>query len=624
MCGFAGYFDLRDRHRVETDTIHRMTEELLHRGPDSAGFLVEGNVALGFRRLSIVDLATGDQPIFNEDRSLALLCTGEIYNHPALRRELEGRGHVFATHSDVEVVLHLYEELGRDLVDRLSGQFAFVVYDRRKQELFLARDHFGVTPLYHAEADGLFLFASEIKALLRHPAVPREVDLTGLDQVLTFPGVVSPRTLFRGISSLPCGHRICVRGARVEVSEYWDLDYPRQGELAHDRDARPEESYRERLRELLERSVRARLQADVPVGVYLSGGLDSSLVAALAGRFGGDACRHAFSIRFTDPSLCESRYQRLMADRLGMVHHQILFDWSEIADRLSDMVYHCECPVRETFNTCSMALSEAARKEEIKVILGGEGADELFAGYPGYRFDQLGTRRQARYDADSLLEQELRERLWGDPDLFYESDFHALREIKNALYSDAVNEMFDDFECVNFPVVRKDRLEGRHPVHQRSYLDFRLRLADHLLSEHGDRMTLANSVEGRYPFLDVDLVDFARQIPPDLKIHGFTEKYLIKRMALDLVPRDIIEREKFGFRAPGTPFLLRQGIEWINDLLAPERIARQGYFNPGTVETLRRRYLRDGFDFNTHLEIDLLMVVITFGLLCDRFGLPPL
>ena len=415
------------------------------------------------------------------------------------------------------------------------------------------------------------------------------MDLTGLDQVLTFPGVVSPRTLFRGISSLPCGHRIFVRDARVEVSEYWDLDYPREGEIAYDQNPEAEESYRDQLRDLLDRSVRSRLQADVPMGVYLSGGLDSSMIAALAGRFGGDACRHAFSIRFTDKSICESRYQKMMADRLGMVHHQILFDWSEIAGRLSDMIYHCECPVRETFNTCSMALSEAARRENIKVILGGEGADELFAGYPGYRFDQLGTRRETGYDADSFLEEELRERLWGDPDLFYETDFHALRDVKNALYSDALNEQFDDFECVNFPVVRTDRLEGRHPVHQRSYLDFRLRLADHLLSEHGDRMTLANSVEGRYPFLDTGLVDFARQIPPGLKINGFTEKYLIKQMAQDLVPREIIEREKFGFRAPGTPFLLRQKIEWIEDLLSPDRIARQGYFNPATVETLRKR-----------------------------------
>jgi asparagine synthase (glutamine-hydrolysing) len=620
MCGFVGYIDLRGERNADRDLLVRMTDKLIHRGPDSAGFFVENEVGLGFRRLSIVDLATGDQPIFNEDGSLVLLCTGEIYNFPELRRELEERGHVFSTRSDVEVLLHLYEESGCEFLPRINGQFAFVLYDRKRKRLFLGRDHFGVTPLYYAVAGGFFLFGSEIKAILEHPAVPREVDLTGLDQVLCFPGVVSPRTLFKGVESLKSGHRIVVRDAQVEVSEYWDLDYPVEGELPYDQ---PEEYYRERIKELLERSVQYRLQADVPIGLYLSGGLDSSMIAAMVQRMRGGA-QHTFSISFNDQNIDEARYQRLMAERLGSVHHEIPFDWSEISDRLAAMVYHCECPVKETYNTCSMALSGAARGEGIRVILGGEGADEFFAGYPGYRFDRLGARRARSYDPDALLEEEMRERLWGDPDLFYETDLHAFREIKGAFYSDALNEDLDAFECTNFPLVNHDRLRGRHPIHQRSYLDFKLRLSDHLLSDHGDRMVLANSVEGRYPFLDVGVIGFAREIPPHLKLNDFTEKYILKQLACDLLPGEIINREKFGFRAPGSPYLLHQRIDWIDDLLSYERIQRQGYFNPDTVEAVRKRYLEDSRDFNPHLETDFLMVVLTFSLMCDLFGLPAL
>ena len=263
---------------------------------------------------------------------------------------------------------------------------------------------------------------------------------------------------------------------------------------------------------------------------------------------------------------------------------------------MSGMIYHCECPVKETYNTCSMALSEAAKKNGVTVVLTGEGADELFAGYVGYRFDRYGLRDSGGYDIETILEEELREKLWGDRALFYETDLIAYREVKTALYSRAANELFNGFECVNFDIVSKERLEGRHPIHQRSYLDFKLRLSDHLISDHGDKMALANSVEGRYPFLDINLVEFSRQVPPDLKLKGFTEKYILKRVAEDLIPQEIINREKFGFHAPGTPYLLNQNLEWVNDMLSYERIKRQGYFNPETIEILKSQYSQKGLD----------------------------
>ncbi len=244
MCGFAGYIDLRGERRPKDETLRRMTDTLVHRGPDSSGFFNEGGVGLGFRRLSIIDLAGGDQPITNEDGSLVLLCNGEIYNYRELRRVLEQKGHSFRTESDVEVILHLYEEEGVDLLQRLNGQFAFVVYDRKERRLFLARDHFGINPLYYTVADGVLVFGSEIKAILEHPSVGRAVDLTGLDQVFSFPGIVSPRTVFKGVESLKSGHYLTVHNGDVKVSEYWDLDYPKEGELAYDR---PESYYVETL-----------------------------------------------------------------------------------------------------------------------------------------------------------------------------------------------------------------------------------------------------------------------------------------------------------------------------------------------------------------------------------------
>jgi asparagine synthase (glutamine-hydrolysing) len=624
MCGIAGCLDLRGAGRVERSVAAAMTEVLVHRGPDSSGLWAapDANVALGIRRLKIIDLETGDQPICNEDGSVVLVCNGEIFNYKELRAELEARGHRFRTRTDVEVLVHLWEERGPACVERLNGQFAFAVWDSREQCLFLARDHFGVNPLYFTVTDGLLLFASEIKAILRHPAAPRRVDLVGLDQVLSLPGLVSPRTILQGVESLKSGHRLLADlSGRVEVREYWDLDYPLDAETV---DGRPEEHYIEGLGEIFERSVERRLQADVPVGLFLSGGLDSSLVSAVAVRLSNGAPRHSFSIAFDSAEIDETRYQRLMAKTLGCRHHEIHIGSDEIASRLRDMVWHCESPVKESFNTCSLALAEAARDAGVPVVLGGEGADELFGGYPGYRFDALAARQEDPLDVEAAFERELREHLWGDPDLFYEKDQTAFREVKTALYSQRVVERFAAVDCLRHPLVDKSRLHGRHPLHKRSYLDFKLRLADHLLSEHGDRMVMARSVEGRYPFLDIELVDFARGIPPGLKVKDFTEKYVVRKMAEGQVPRQILERPKFGFRAPGSPLLLKRRVEWALDLLSEERIRRQGYFNPALVERLKREYAREGFQLNPHLETDLLMVVLTFNLLLDAFQLPDL
>lgn len=616
MCGIVGCFDLRGQP-IEPEVLARMTATLVHRGPDAAGFFAEDGIAFGFRRLSIIDLATGDQPIVNEDGNLVLMCNGEIFNYRQLVVELEAKGHRFRSQSDVEVLLHLYEEHGSDLLHRLNGQFSFALYDRSRRRLLLARDPLGINPLFYTIKDGLLLFSSEIKALLAHPKVSREVDLTGLDQVLSFPGLVPPRTMFRGIQCLEAGHYLMADSSGTRIEEYWDLDYPEIGEPL---EARAETCYVEELRERLAEAVRKRLQADVPVGFYLSGGLDSSLIGALIHRASPEP-RHSFSITFPDDSLSEARFQRLMVQRLGSRHHEIQFSWTQIRNRLQDLVYHSECPVKETYNTCALALSEAARQAGVPVVLAGQGADELFGGYPGYRFDQQGLRPSHGYDLDSALEDEIRERLWGIPDLFYEVEFLPLREVKRALYAPELAADLARFDSTNFPLVKGERLRGRHPLHQRSYLDVKLRLSEHLLSEHGDRMALARSVEARYPFLDPGVVELACKIPAELKVCQSVEKYILKQAAVGLLPPEVVAREKFGFRAPGTPYLLQQKDEWIEDMLSYGRIKAQGCFNPDTVEKLKERYRRPGFAFNPHLEIDYLMIVLTFGLLVDRFDM---
>jgi asparagine synthase (glutamine-hydrolysing) len=619
MCGITGYVTPRDPVPGDPSVLERMTNTLVHRGPDSGGMFLDAGVALGFRRLSIIDLEGGQQPLRNEDETLVLLCNGEIYNYRALRHELLQRGHRFRTGTDVEVILHLYEELGTACVGRLNGQFAFALYDTTRRSLFLARDHFGVCPLYYADVNGTFVFGSEIKAILEHPAVDRAVDLTGLDQVMSFPGLISPRTMYKGVSSVKSGHYLTVDAGGVRDYEYWDLSYPVDGEVSYDK---PEQYYVERLSELLYQSVRYRLQADVPVGFYLSGGLDSSLIGAVIQAEAPTVTRHSFSIAFEEARICESKYRQLMRSRLQSTHHEIVFGWSEIASRMQRMIYHAECPVKESYNSCSLALSEAARTNGVPVVLTGEGADELFAGYVGYRFDRLGQARAPQSPLLALLEEELREQLWGDKNVFYDIDQYSHRDVKCGLYSAALRDGFESFECLAEPLVNTDRVRGRHPVHQRSYLDFKLRLADHLVADHGDRMALANSVEARYPFLDIALVEFSREIPPDLKLRGFTEKYILRRVADRLVPSEILNREKFVFHAPGAPYLLQHGVEWVHDLLSYDRIRRQGYFDPDAVERLKTRYAQPGFALNLPFETDELIVVMTFGLLLSTFDLP--
>jgi asparagine synthase (glutamine-hydrolysing) len=619
MCGICGIVNIRGPREIGRTLLGDMTQTLFHRGPDNDGYFVNERVGFGVRRLSIIDLSCGNQPMSNEDGTIHLICNGEIFNYLDLRRELIGRGHRFRSRSDVETLVHLYEEEGEGLLDRLNGQFAFAIFDERQQRVLLARDQFGVLPLFYTVVGDTLLFASEIKALLVHPRVERRVDLTGLDQVLSLPGLVSPRTMFAGIQSLPPGYFLEVRNGAWRTAQYWDVSYPREADAVYDR---PEAEDLAGLEERLLSSVERRLQADVPAGSYLSGGLDSSLVTSMMKSLSpGD--KKTFSIAFEDPFFAEREYQSVMVDHVKFPHRQVDFGLEDVASRLPDVIWHCECPLKETYNAATFALSAAAQSDGVRVVLTGEGADELFAGYTSYRYDAF-RRQQGNGPSVPREETALREELWGDPDFHYEKNQFAFRAVKQTLFSERVSGRYAEFDFSRFGVVDRRRLEGLHPLHKRSYVDLKVRLADHLLADAGDRMLLAHSVEGRFPFLDIGVLDSVARMPPDLKLRGFREKHVLRQIGARYLPRVIVEREKFPFAAPGSPQLLRLKAEWVEDLLSSETIARQGYFNPAEVERLRKQYSDPDFLLNIPYETDLLLIVLTFGLFLQLFGMPDL
>lgn len=618
MCGICGF--VKHGNRIGDDDeeiIKKMNSKLVHRGPDAQDSLVFDNVAFGFSRLSIIGLENGMQPITNEDGNLVLVCNGEIFNYIEIREELRQKGHLFKTESDVEVIIHLYEEFGLDFIDKMNGQFAFALYDKKKKVLICARDHMGIIPFFYTSVNGVFLFASEIKALLEHPLVLKEVDLVGLDQVMTFAGLISPRTMFKNIHSLENGYFLSVHeDGQVVKKEYWDLVYP-EGPV--EMNGKTETYYIDKLEQLFEDSINLRLRADVPTGLYLSGGLDSSMIAMKINQLQPEVRKEAFSIDFLESLHSESVYQKLIASKSNTKLNQKTFFYEDISERLEDAVYYGECPLKETYNTASLSLSEQVRANGIKVIQSGEGADEFFAGYVGYRFDKMRTMGYLQNTADET-ELELRDKLWGDSSFFYEKNFLEHEKVKKSLYAEKINSDFDNINCLNHFVIDKSKIENRDVLNKRAYIDYKIRLVDHLVSDHGDRMALANSVEVRYPFLDKELIDFSTKIPTELKLNDdFTEKYILKKMASRFVPSEVFEREKFHFIAPGSPYLLQKKVPYVLDILSYDRIKREGFFNPDEVERLKNIYMQEGFTINAPYEDDLLIIVITFGIFLEKF-----
>lgn len=611
MCAICGVLDWKSRKEIERENILRMQAALRHRGPDGSDMLMLKGAALGFDRLSFLDLEGGMQPLQNEDGTVSMVCNGEIFNFQELRRELEAKGHCFRTGTDVEVILHLYEEEGPDFPKRLNGQFAIALYDERKEQLLLVRDQVGICPLFYTVSDGQVIFASEIKGILEYPGVERRLNLKAVDQLMNFPGVVSPTTFFDGIWSLRGGHMLQIRpGEEIRDLEYWDLCYS-----AEEEEDRGEAYYVERLRELLKDAVSRRLVADVPIGFYISGGLDSSVVACYIGKYLLNS-QYSFSAEIAG-ELDESRFQQIIHDCVRSNHYKTRITEKELWANLPQVIYHAESGVKESYDVAAYLLSELVSGSPARAVLTGQGSDEFFCGYVGYMVDLF---RGMQKDKMAPEELELNEKLWGDPYFRFERNHPELRKIHQKVYSKDAWNQIDRFSALAESPVNVDRLRGLSTQKRRSYIDSKLRLADHLLGEHGDRMFFSHSVEGRHPFLDLELLEFVRTIPDKYKLNGTNEKYILKKAAQGVVPDEILKRKKFPFQAPGMSAMVKQS-EGRLEFLSDELIRKYGVFDVDHVHEMLRIYSRSDFKLMGAYEIDYLLIVMTVTMLCEMYRL---
>jgi len=607
MCGVCGNFNFTKKKRIDPEELKKMVSLLHHRGPDESGMYIDGDIGLGNARLSIVDLFGGRQPIHNEDKTIWTVFNGEIYNYPELRERLLKKGHVFYTHTDTEVLVHLYEEKGTAFLNDLNGQFAFAVWDKTKRRLMLARDRAGIRPLFYTIVDGSFLFASEVKSILTDRRVKRELDLAGLNQFFSFWATLPPRTTFKDISELPPAHFLVAQKGNVTVQRYWDLDYPLEEEAK--KASQSFEYYAEHLLHLLEDAVAVRLRADVPVASYVSGGIDSSFISVVTKKNISNTFK-TFSVGFEDKDYDERPFQREIVDFLNTEHHTISCTYDDIGNIMPDIIWHTEKPLIRTAPAPLYFLSKLVRDNNIKVVLTGEGADEMLAGYDLFRETKI--RRFWAQNPGSRCRPQLLKKLYhyvpawprrasSFLESFYRADvlkfntpwyshmprWHATAWIKS-LFSDAVraevsgHNVLEDFnQCI------PDGFSGWEYMSRAQYIEMITLLSGNLLSSQGDRMMMAHSVEGRFPFLDHRVMEFCARIPANMKLKVLNEKYILKRIASPMIPSTITERTKQGYRAPDSAsFFGTSEPEYIADLLSRDNIRESGYFDADSVEKL--------------------------------------
>ena len=586
-----------------------MAGELRHRGPDGTGLYLDGRFGMVNTRLAIVDLAGGDQPLSTEDGRYWVMQNGEIYNWVELREDLRALGHRFATTSDTEVIAHAYEEWGPECLSRLNGDFAIAVWDRRTEQLFLARDRFGVRPLFLSEAGGDFAFASEAKALLRHPDARRELDPAGLVESFTSWSNLPERSAFAGIRELAPAHYLLLGAdGRIEERRWWDIDFtPRE-------DGASEEEMVDEVRELLSDATRLRLRADVPVGAYLSGGLDSSAIAALTRRHLTKTLT-SFAVGFEDRHYDESEFQDRMAAELGTDLTRVSVSARDIGELLPRAIELSEKPTLRTALAPLLRLSRAVQDGGLKVVLTGEGADELFAGYDVFREDKV--RRFWARDPESKLRPLLFSRLnafvahdlsrsgaflsgfygrglteVGDPLYSHRIRFantaRCLRLLRPELLEQASRE--DDFTA-RLVARLPERYEGYSALGKAQYLEITTFLEGYLLHSQGDRMLMGHSIEGRFPFLDYRVAELAARLPDRMRLRGLEEKHVLRRAVAPLLPPEVSSRTKRPYRAPiGQAFVGPEAPEYVRDLLRPERLEEAGVFSPEAVRRVVAKF----------------------------------
>lgn len=627
MCAICGVVNLKGAP-VDPNQPVQMIARMRHRGPDEAGAYVNCQVGLGHARLSIIDLSGGRQPMTDASRSLWITFNGEIYNYVELRKELIGKGHHFATQSDTEVILHLYRKEGERCVERLNGQWAFAIWDAREQTLFISRDRLGVRPLFYTRTHDSFLFASEMKALFVCPEVDRQIDLQALDQIFTFWSALPPRTPFRNIWQLPPGHSLTVRNGQVRVSPYWRMEYAPDHEILE----RKEQTVVAELLDLMLDATRIRLRADVPVGAYLSGGLDSTFVGALAAKLVGRKLK-TFSVSFDDPQFDESRYQREAVDYLGTEHRDVHCGNPDIARVFPDVIWHAEQPILRTAPAPLFILSELVRENGFKVVLTGEGSDEIMGGYDIFKETKI--RRFWQRQPGSTLRPLLLKRLYPymdglqrQPLAYLEKFFRVDGTAPGPFFSHLPRWQLTARAKLFFSAEVKAELNGYDAQHEiedllphnyhswdpflkAQFLEASYLLPGYILSSQGDRMAMAHSIEGRFPFLDHRVVEFAARLPVRLKMKVLQEKYLLKRCADGWIPRSVNSRPKQPYRAPdGVCFREPAAHDYVEDLLSSTCIRGFGVFEPFPVAKLLEK-LRSGRPMSVGDNMALVGIIST-------------
>jgi asparagine synthase (glutamine-hydrolysing) len=603
MCGICGTVQHKgvgaDLHLLE-----RMLGAIRHRGPDDCGFHIDGAVGFGHARLSIIDIAGGHQPMPDEQRSSWITFNGEIFNYLELTEELVRKGHRFRSHSDTEVILHLYQEEGERCVEHLNGQWAFAIWDAPRQRLFLSRDRLGVRPLYYTQTRDKFLFASEIKALLACPEITRELDLHSLDQIFTFWAALPPRTPFKNIHQLPPGHSMIVQNGQIRVWRYWQLDYEPDIELGKE----SEEELAEKLLSLLQDATRVRLRADVPVGAYLSGGLDSTFVTALAKKLVGHRLK-TFSVSFDDPQFDESIHQQEAARFLETEHYDVHCSIQDIARVFPEVIWHAEQPMLRTAPAPLFILSKLVREHGFKVVLTGEGADETMGGYDIFKETKIRRfwHRQPHSACRPLLLHRLypyMESIQRQSSAYLANFFRIDEGAPGPFFSHLPRWQLTAKAKLFFSAAVKSDLSGYDATAdlrrllpecyysyesflQAQLLETYFLLPGYILSSQGDRVAMAHAVEGRFPFLDYRVVEFAAKLPIRMKMKVLQEKYLLKRCAEGLIPRSVQARPKQPYRAPDALcFVQPESREYVDALLSEDGLRRYGVFDPGPVAKL--------------------------------------
>ena len=590
MCGICGKVNFDREESVSPELLREMTRVIGHRGPDGEGHHFDGPAGLGHRRLSIIDLSTGDQPMANEDGTIWVVFNGEIYNFQALRAELVARGHVFKSASDTEVIVHMYEELGDACVTRFQGMFAFALWDSRRQRLLLARDRVGIKPLYYAETGRALLFASEMKAILVDPTVPRTIDLSAIDRFLTYYYVPGEATPVQAVRKLPPGHYLTLEAGRITITRYWDLKYS-----VPERPCSLEESA-QALDALLDRTVRSHMISDVPVGILLSGGVDSTGMLHYAARHANGPL-HSFTMGFSGAGVPDERpFARLAAARSGSIHHETTLTPEAFRDFLRDYVWHMEEPVCEPPAIALHFVAKLARDSGVKVLLSGEGGDEAFAGYPEYRnLRALEALKAGAGPASGLLRSAfglLSDLGWGRGEHYRALVDHPVaryyfsrtstpaspfNRLKRELYG-AGMQPYGAAGDADLPTRRMLEAMASHPLlNQMLYVDTNSWLPDDLLVK-ADKMTMATSVELRVPLLDHHVLEFAAALPLAHKSRGWSMKRVLKKTLARSVPREILERKKAGFPVPYDRWMRNELRDYVRDtILASDSFCRHHF-----------------------------------------------